>query len=269
MSNFFNRPLPRTTRRQRPVFVGDVHLPVICRSSSRASTRTSSQRTRRGPSIHIHQRASAPKWGGVFVHACPQPPPSSSSQWAKTRTGLSSPCGRGPGGGAPVSQSRTRAATASADRAVYLPSGQCQQPLILARYSPASSFCPVNWAKSYRKIASVLPCFLSKMEADLSLGSDMATPRGPSGGIGTPVFFLLAARAEPVPGRWDHERSSAPAAGDDIEGGQHMSSSWPGTRPPAGRLGEDGWLGITHQQPGRPPNGGSLCGACSRSSHLP
>lgn len=165
-----NRPLTRTVRRQRPVFVDDVYLPVTCRSSSRVSTRTSSQRTRRGPSIQIHQRASAPKWGGVFVHACPQPPPSSSSQWAKTRTGLSSPCGRGPGGGAPVSQSRTRAATASADRAVYLPSGQCQQPLILARYSPASSFCPVNWAKSYRKIASVLPCFFEQNGGGLVVG---------------------------------------------------------------------------------------------------
>ena len=36
-----NRPLTRTVRRQRPVFVGDAHLLVSCRSSSRVSTRTS------------------------------------------------------------------------------------------------------------------------------------------------------------------------------------------------------------------------------------
>lgn len=48
--NVPNRPLPRTKRRQRPVFVADAHLLVSCRSSSRVSTRTSSQRTRRGPS---------------------------------------------------------------------------------------------------------------------------------------------------------------------------------------------------------------------------
>lgn len=69
---------------------------------------------------------------------CPCPPATgiilTGSQWAKTRTGLSSPSGRG-AGLLSVSQLRTSSATACGPMAVYLPSGQCQQPSIIPVFS--------------------------------------------------------------------------------------------------------------------------------------
>ena len=77
----------------------------------------------------------------------------------------------GGGGGVPPIMLTSSAASAAGEKAVYLPPGLCHLPFICTRYSPASSFCSENSAKSYKEMRVVLLRILSKIDAHFFLCS--------------------------------------------------------------------------------------------------